>query len=129
MFVYLLKILKNQGDEDYEYGNMIKALQRGFSLHYKDVLDCLYDEDLSEHECQEVLDILEMYRGITYSYKNLLTQGLQGTLTEADIRFKGFDGNNETKQMSYTYYFIQDMNRYDEIDEIAHGYYNSVTVR
>ena len=32
-FIYLFKILKNQGDEDYDYENMIKALQYGFELH------------------------------------------------------------------------------------------------
>lgn len=124
-FIYMLKILKNQGDEDYDYDNMITALQKGFELHYKDVFDCLYDETLSEKECQEVLDILEMYRGITYSYNNLKASGKQGALTDDKVRFPGFDGNNEGKQMSYVHYFIEDLDRYTEIAELTHGYYNS----
>ena len=47
MFLYLLKILKNQGDQDYDYDNLIKALQYGFELHYSDVFECLFDEELS----------------------------------------------------------------------------------
>ena len=124
-FIYLLKILKNQGDTDYDYDNMIKALQCGFCLHYRDVFDCLYDEEISAEGCQEVLDILEMYRGIIYSYNNLKREGLLKTLKDDDVRFKGFDGNNETKQMSYATYFIVDLERYAEIEDLSHGYYNS----
>lgn len=125
MFIYLFKILKNQGDDDYDYDNMIKALQNGFQNHYSDVFECLYDEELSAEECREVLEILEMYRGITYSYNALKEVGQQGKLTDKDIRFKGFDGNNETKQMSYACYFIIDLDRYEEIENLANGYYNS----
>ena len=124
-FIYLLKILKNQGDQDYDYDNLIKALQYGFELHYSDVFECLFDEELTSDQCREVLDILEMYRGIIYSYTNLKREGKQGTLTDEDVRFKGFDGNNETKQMSYADYFIKDLDRYSEIEELSRGYYNS----
>ena len=124
-FIYLLKILKNQGDQEYDYDNLIKALQYGFELHYIDVFECLFDEELSADQCKEVLDILEMYRGIIYSYINLKREGKQGSLTDNDVTFKGFDGNNETKQLSYTNYFIKDLDRYSEIEELSHGYYNS----
>lgn len=124
-FIYLLKILKNQGDEDYDYDNMIKALEYGFELHYSDVFECLFDEELPADKCREVLDILEMYRGIIYSYNNLKREGQLEKLKDEDVRFKGFDGNNETKQMSYTDYFIKDLDRYAEIEELSHGYYNS----
>ena len=124
-FIYLLKILKNQGDEEYDYDNMIKALQYGYEYHYSDIFDCLFDEELSADGCREVLDILEMYRGIIFSYINLKREGIQLSLTEDDIRFPGFDGNNECEQMSYTEYFIKDLGRYDEIEQLSHGYYNS----
>lgn len=125
LFIYLFKILKNQGDGEYDYDNMIKALQYGFAYHYDDVFTCLYDDELSEDDCKEVLDILEMYRGITYSYNNLAKEGKQGSITPEMIRFKGFDGNNETNQMLYTNYFIIDLDRYSEIQELSNNYYNS----
>ena len=125
MFLYLLKILKNQGDQEYDYDNLIKALQYGFELHYSDVFECLFDEELSAKDCEEVLDILEMYRGIIYSFINLKREGKLETLTEEDVKFPGFDGNNEGKQMSYADYFIKDLGRYSEIDDLSHGYYNS----
>ena len=107
-FIYLFKILKNQGDEDYDYDNLIKALQNGYELHYSDVFECLYDEELNAEGCREVLDILEMYRGIIYSYNSLKQSGKIGG-----------------KQMSYTDYFIKDLDRYAEIEGLSHGYYNS----
>lgn len=125
MFLYLLKILKNQGDQEYDYDNLIKALQYGFELHYSDVFECLFDEELSAEGCSEVLDILEMYRGIIYSFINLKREGKLDSLTEDDVKFPGFDGNNEGKQMSYADFFIKDLGRYSEIDELSHGYYNS----
>lgn len=125
LFIYLFKILMNQGDNEYDYDNMIKALQYGFVYHYKDAFSCLFDEELSIDDCREVLDILEMYRGIIYSYNKLKKEGKQGTITDEMVRFKGFDGNNETKQMSYATYFIVDLDRYSEIQELSQNYYNS----
>lgn len=126
LFIYLFKILKNQDDGEYDYDNMIKALQYGFEYHYNDVFDCLFDEELSAEGCKEVLDILEMYRGITYSYINLERVGKLKDLKREQICFRGFDGNNETKQMSYATYFIVDLDRYSEIQEYSLGNdYNS----
>ena len=126
LFIYLFKILKNQEDGEYDYDNMIKALQYGFEFHYNDVFDCLFDEELPYESCKEVLDILEMYRGITYSYNNLVRDGKQGDLDNEQIRFKGFDGNNEYKQKSYATYFIIDLDRYSEIQHYSHNNdYNS----
>lgn len=126
LFIYLFKILKNQGDEEYDYDNMIKALQFGYEYHYGDVFDCLFDDVLSVEGCKEVLDVLEMYRGITFSYIKLQEGGRVESLIDDDIRFEGFDGNNETKQMSYARYFIIDLDRYSEIQGYAQGYdYNS----
>ena len=47
LFIYLFKILKNQGDGEYDYDNMIKALQYGFVYHYEEVFSCLFDNELS----------------------------------------------------------------------------------
>lgn len=121
LFIYLFKILKNQGDEEYDYDNMIKALQFGFEYHYSDVFDCIFDDVLSEEDCREILDVLEMYRGITYSYNKLKKERGVKNLNDDKIRFYGFDGNHETKQMSYARYYLVDLNRYFEIQEYAQG--------
>ncbi len=125
IFIYLFKILQNQNDNDNDYENMIKALEYGFSLHYDDVFSVLYDNELSRSECLEVLDILEMYRGIIYSYRSLANNRQCKEIKEFDVHFPGFDGNNETDLFAYTQYFILDLKRYSEIEQLSKGDYNS----
>jgi uncharacterized protein len=47
------------------------ALREGYELHYKDLFHLIEDETLSEDQCREVLDVLEMYRAITFSARRL----------------------------------------------------------
>ena len=94
-FIFQLRILQKLSDssEFSDYEAKIVALERGYELHYSDVFDMLYDEGLSADECRSVLDILEMYRGIIFSYKQLK----ETSLTDEQVKFPGFDGNFEAK--------------------------------
>lgn len=136
-----LEILKNQQiimeslaggkesdvDSSY-YDNQIKALREGFELHYEDAFENIYD-GLSIEDCKFVLDVLEMYRGITYSYMALNRDGRLKELRDSDIAFPGFDLNTETEYYLYCRYFILDLDRYSEIQQYAgeHFDYNSHT--
>ena len=110
------------------YDNQIKALREGFELHYEDAFEGIYD-GLSIEDCKFVLDVLEMYRGITYSYMALKRDSKLNKLGDSDIAFPGFDLNTETEYYSYCKYFILDLDRYSEIQEYAGKYfdYNSHT--
>lgn len=126
-----LEILKNQQiimnsltggkeskvDTSY-YDKKIKALREGFELHYEDVFEDIYD-GLSMEDCRFVLDVLEMYRGITYSYIALESNAILENVCDSDIAFPGFDLNTETKCYSYCKYFVLDLNRYSEIRQYA----------
>ncbi len=109
-----LKILQNQDPDDSEgYNDQIKVLENGYALHYDDIFTGI-SEGLSEDECQEVLAILKMREALIYSFYALKDNGADlGNLTEEDFRFRGFSGNEETSQMSYTQYFIHDLGRYN----------------
>ncbi|GAB6009888.1 YfbU family protein [Dysgonomonas reticulitermitis] len=126
-YILQLKILQKLSDpsESSHYENQITALERGFALHYQDIFEILSEEELSPEDCQEVLDILEMYRGIIYSYEGLKREGIEITLKDDDVKFPGFDGNHEYKQMAYVKYFIDDLDRFSEIQNLSNGYYNS----
>lgn len=107
-----LKVLeKLYPDEAKDYSLHRKAIEDGYKLHYSWLTDRLYDE-MSEEDCKEVLDILEMYRAITFSYQR--AKDKEG-LDESEIKFHGFDGNEECKQFGYAMYFIIDLGRYDEL--------------
>lgn len=106
------KILEKLYPEEAEYyAKNRKALENGYKLHYQWIIENIYDE-MSEDECQEVVDILNMYRSLTFSYQKLSDKS---GIDESEIKFPGFDGNNETRQYSYTNYFIMDLERFDEL--------------
>ena len=100
----------NPDEADY-YEQHETAIRQGYTLHYDWLAEWFYDE-LSEQECQEVLDILEMYRAITFSSTRLTEQGVN---IDLDIKFHGFDGNNESSLCGYTLYFIGTLGRYKEL--------------
>jgi uncharacterized protein YfbU (UPF0304 family) len=107
-----LKILeKLYPDEADYYSKHRTAVEHGYKLHYEWLVEHFYDE-MSEDECREVLDILNMYRALRFSYDNLEDKS---GIEEEDIRFKGFDGNNETSRHSYVRYFILELERFSEL--------------
>ena len=113
----ILQKLTSDEREQKDYENKITALASGYELHYQEALEDISEESLSSDACREVLDILEMFRGITYSYMHI--ENKNPTLQKDRIRFAGFDGNYETKQMLYCRYFIHDLERYSEIEELC----------
>lgn len=97
-------------DIDY-YENNRKALEEGFELHYDDCFSVLSEDILTEDDCKEVLDILNMYRAITFSYKDYYN------IEDSNLTFRGFDLNDkdEYKKADYARYFINDLDRFDEL--------------
>jgi len=96
-------------EADYYEKNRI-ALEQGYKAHYKTIFEHLWNE-MPEESTKEVLDILEMHRAITWSYADLNKN------SEADSKysFRGFDGNEESEQLSYCHYFIVNLERYQEL--------------
>jgi uncharacterized protein YfbU (UPF0304 family) len=126
-FIYQLKILDKLYPEE-EYRHHIKALEEGYELHYSWIFDNL-SEELSSDECRNVLDILGVYRTMIHSYESLVDSNQINEMDQIDeklLRFPGFDGNNETKFMMYVNYFLNDLDRFQEIkDRSNKGHMNS----
>lgn len=95
-----------------------KIVEEGYTYHYSDLFISLTNEEMSIEDSKFVIDVLEMYRGIIYSNRKL------GTNSIKEAYFKGFDGNNESSLMCYAKFFVFDLNRYEEIQEIS-GDFNS----
>lgn len=110
-------------DNQHSFYIQRKAIEDGYELHYSDLTE-VFSEGLDSSDCAEVLEILSMYRGIIYSYKNLSNNS---NVDAKHICFPGFDGNHETSRMAYVRYFINDLERFEEIKELNNGYYNSHT--
>lgn len=119
---FQLKILEKLYPEEKEYyANHRKAIEDGYELHYDWITEHL-SEGLTSEECTFVLDVLDMYAAFHFSFRQLKEPK---KLKEEDVKFPGFDGNNETMHMAYTKYFIEDLDRFREIRESTNGYYNS----
>ena len=108
-----LKILEKLYPEESDYyARHRKALEEGYALHYNWLFENI-DDEMNAEECKEVVDILDMYRAISFSYQKLEDKGeLEGHYY---LEFRGFDGNNETKQMAYAQYFMIDLDRFKEL--------------
>lgn len=110
-FKILEKLYPNEA-EDYQVQR--KAIENGYSLQYDMIAEHLSPE-MSRKDCQEVLEILSMYRAITHSATALTRNNSQLSIDTDDLKFRGFDGNNEFKQFSYCQYFIIDLDRFREL--------------
>ena len=98
------------------------AIEEGYELHYSDAPHIYPDNEcLRAEQCQEVVDILDMYRALTFSYRKLEKPEIE----ESDIEFRGFDGNNEAAQMVYARYFMNTLGRFEELRDDSHSPYNS----
>lgn len=72
-------------------------------------------------EVEEVADILEMWSLIEASYSELSSAEKARVETEAspfgrEVKFPGFDGNNESRHLSIAKHFIKEMGRWTEFD-------------
>ncbi len=108
-------------EEKAYYANHRKAIEDGYELHYSWLMEN-FSDGLTADECTEVLDILDMYTALHYSFQNIESPK---KISLKSVRFPGFDGNHETMRMAYTKYFIDDLNRFEWIKETTKGQYNS----
>lgn len=124
-FIYQLRILEAlYPDEAVDFANHRTALENGYALHYSWMAEHISNE-MSESECRQVLDILDMYRAISFSLSKLPDS--DSLKTSRLAIFPGFDGNNEGAQMSYARYFIVDLERYAELNSSGYPRFNSHT--
>lgn len=75
--------------------------------------------EAKEEVIKEVFDILDMWSFIEGSYSRFGKTDKDKVKTEAgplgaDVRFRGFDGNNETDHLSVARFLIDQMGRYSE---------------
>lgn len=100
----------------------IEALQSGYEFHYPELITP-FDNGLSRRACIEVLDVLEMHSELFWGFQKLRDKG---EIEEKDVRFPGFDGNTEFRQMAYARYFLFDLDRYESLhDQVKQNGCNS----
>lgn len=93
------RILEKVDPENAEsYKRVISILERGYEREYKFIDTRIDHSTVSIEQCNEVCDILDMYRSLRGSYHELSDNS---GIDARDIVFPGFDGNNESEYLSY----------------------------
>ncbi|MED1559435.1 YfbU family protein [Bacillus paramycoides] len=118
------EILAKLAEDDYEkkqFNNLRDIFTSGYSRYYSLATEHFSDE-VSDEECKFVVDVLNMYRDLYYSwYRN---KDAHEVINEKTVLFKGFDLNDEIEVKYYSFYkfLVNDFGRFEEIKEfIAEG--------
>lgn len=98
------------GDESGSYMKIANNLREGHEWLYNQMFDNLYDV-LDGESTQHVLDILQLYDALKYSYEGLADKS---GIDPRDIEFDGFDGNNECEMLGFADALRKD-HRYESI--------------
>jgi hypothetical protein len=108
-----LKILTKTNN----YDSIIEIIRSGYEGRYDDLLNFIDDKPISAEVSSFVEDILNMYKSIFY-YK-------RDNPSDQDINkyymcnFRGFDGNNESEYLSYTYFVLEEQkDRWEESEPL-----------
>lgn len=83
------------------FANTRAAIESGFEIEYDWQTSHIRKDVVTMQECEEVIDILSMFEALRLAYSKMDDKS---GLEEFNIKFAGFDGNNETKQLIYTAY-------------------------
>lgn len=120
-----LEILSALKPEDAEDNALkITALKYGFEAEIQDYVSSSVFEILPEEACGFVMDVLDMYSAIQFATQDLGEEEFRGLGGGMWSKFKGFDGNNETRLLAYSRYLIRDCRKWVELLEDA-GQFNT----
>lgn len=106
-------ILESLRPEDARHYQELKTiLERGYRLHYADLVPHIDEEELYEEFSKEVIAILGMFEVIQDSLARVgEVEGGEDYL----LRFSGFDGNNEVDQLSYLRFLVEKQEKFGHV--------------
>lgn len=112
----ILEKLFSGEQEEVVFREKRKIVENGYALHYSDLNCSIAGGGLSEEECMEVMDILDMHRVLDYSVDRYYPErGAEREKIENDVVFNGFDGNNEAEYLGYARFLMFELERWQEV--------------
>ena len=105
-----LAIMQDDKDMADYYNQLITIVSEGYIIEY-DRLSTGLSEQMSVEDSEFVLNVLDMYSVIYFSYEKIENP----KLTMEDIRFDGFDGNEEIYHYAYCKYILLEEHRFSEL--------------
>lgn len=109
----ILGLLKEGGDSEW-YTRLAENLRDGHKWIYQQKLQL--SENLSDADTNHVLDILGIFSALRDSYKQLADKS---GITESDVTFPGFDGNNESELLHFARALSANGNYHETIGQEA----------
>lgn len=98
------------GHESASYMRLAANLREGHEWLYSQMFENLYDV-LDVDSTQHVLDIVQIYDSIYWSYASLSDKS---GIKKEDIAFPGFDGNNESELLGFAHALLES-GRYESV--------------
>jgi len=109
-------------DEASQLSVQREALERGYEMLYDLDFEHIYDGDskMTADESREVWDTMDMFDAIERS----LPTGMDVSRFPM-TKFAGYDGNNESKFMSFAQFTVERLKRFEYVPMQRTGYWNS----
>ncbi len=111
MLWYQMEILKQvHPDSGKQCEENQEVLERGYEIFYDELAQHIDTDSLSREECNEVMEILNMYRALDASLR-----ALKKSHANPWSKFNGFDGNDETEQFSFATFLFDKKGLWKEL--------------
>jgi uncharacterized protein YfbU (UPF0304 family) len=109
-------------DEASQLSVQREVLERGYEMLYALDFENIYDGDdkMTPEESKEVWDTMDMFDAIDRS----MPEGFD-TSGYVMTKFGGYDGNNESKFMSFARFTVERLQRFEYLPMQRPGYWNS----
>lgn len=91
-------------DEADHYNKLMEIVESGYTFLYGELEEMTISSEMTVAECQYVYDVLDMFRFLKVSFRELKDK--EGLKPE-DVQFNGFDGNNESRMLSFAEFLKQ----------------------
>lgn len=96
-------------EESEHWAKLAEIVEHGYKGQYYQFSNWFYDE-LPVDECNEVSDVLQMFRSFDTANRDLKDHGID----PQKLVFNGFDGNDESKYLVYLQFLIDKEDKWTE---------------
>ena len=106
-----------------KYQRLQTIVERGYELQMRELnkeFGCL-----SEVECREIIDIMEMYHAMQES-KKMLTDSERQDVDQRRLQFLGFDIATEAQAVNYVRFLVDSEGLYPHFDKADHHFNSHV---
>ncbi|GAB7227059.1 YfbU family protein [Vibrio rotiferianus] len=102
-----------------KYKRLQTIVERGYELQMRELnkdFGCI-----TETECREIIDIMEMYHAMQESNK-MLDDEERGKVDQRRLQFLGFDIATEAQQVHYVRFLVDSEGLYPQFDKADHHF-------